>query len=75
MDRPFGVVGQHGLACFIDTEAGRVLFDTGRAWTPAETPLSRAKTRHRCGQPPSAMAITITPDDGHTFSTRPARSL
>jgi 7,8-dihydropterin-6-yl-methyl-4-(beta-D-ribofuranosyl)aminobenzene 5'-phosphate synthase len=28
--RPFGVVGEHGFACFIETEAGNVLFDTGQ---------------------------------------------
>jgi 7,8-dihydropterin-6-yl-methyl-4-(beta-D-ribofuranosyl)aminobenzene 5'-phosphate synthase len=27
---PFGVVGEHGFACFIETEAGNVLFDTGQ---------------------------------------------
>ena len=28
--RPFGVVGEHGFACFIETDAGNVLFDTGQ---------------------------------------------
>ncbi|MBC2743502.1 MAG: MBL fold metallo-hydrolase [Desulfosarcina sp.] len=28
--RPFAVVGEHGFACFIETEAGNVLFDTGQ---------------------------------------------
>jgi 7,8-dihydropterin-6-yl-methyl-4-(beta-D-ribofuranosyl)aminobenzene 5'-phosphate synthase len=28
--RPFGVVGEHGFACFIETEAGNLLFDTGQ---------------------------------------------
>lgn len=28
--RPLGVVGEHGFACFIETEAGNVLFDTGQ---------------------------------------------
>ena len=28
--RPFGVIGEHGFACFIETEAGNVLFDTGQ---------------------------------------------
>jgi len=28
--RPFGVVGEHGFACFIETGAGNVLFDTGQ---------------------------------------------
>ena len=28
--RPFGVVGEHGFACFIETQAGNVLFDTGQ---------------------------------------------
>ena len=27
---PFGVVGEHGFACFIETQAGNVLFDTGQ---------------------------------------------
>lgn len=27
---PFGVVGEHGFACFIETDAGNVLFDTGQ---------------------------------------------
>jgi len=27
---PFGVVGEHGFACFIETPAGDVLFDTGQ---------------------------------------------
>ncbi|MEE4113992.1 MAG: MBL fold metallo-hydrolase [Desulfobacteraceae bacterium] len=28
--RPFGVVGEHGFACLIETQAGHVLFDTGQ---------------------------------------------
>ena len=28
--RPFGVVGEHGFACFIETDAGNLLFDTGQ---------------------------------------------
>jgi 7,8-dihydropterin-6-yl-methyl-4-(beta-D-ribofuranosyl)aminobenzene 5'-phosphate synthase len=28
--RPFGVVGEHGFACFIETGSGNVLFDTGQ---------------------------------------------
>lgn len=28
--RPAGVVGEHGFACFIETRAGNVLFDTGQ---------------------------------------------
>jgi 7,8-dihydropterin-6-yl-methyl-4-(beta-D-ribofuranosyl)aminobenzene 5'-phosphate synthase len=28
--RPFGVVGEHGFACLIETEAGNVLFDAGQ---------------------------------------------
>lgn len=28
--RPFGVVGEHGFACLIETESGSVLFDTGQ---------------------------------------------
>jgi 7,8-dihydropterin-6-yl-methyl-4-(beta-D-ribofuranosyl)aminobenzene 5'-phosphate synthase len=28
--RSFGVLGEHGFACFIETEAGNVLFDTGQ---------------------------------------------
>ena len=28
--RPFGVVGEHGFACFIESEAGNLLFDTGQ---------------------------------------------
>jgi 7,8-dihydropterin-6-yl-methyl-4-(beta-D-ribofuranosyl)aminobenzene 5'-phosphate synthase len=28
--RPFGVVGEHGFACFIETGSGKVLFDTGQ---------------------------------------------
>ncbi|MFO7716499.1 MBL fold metallo-hydrolase [Desulfosarcina sp.] len=28
--RPFGVVGEHGFACFIETENGNVLFDAGQ---------------------------------------------
>lgn len=28
--RPFGVVGEHGFACFIETDGGNVLFDTGQ---------------------------------------------
>ncbi|MDX2452774.1 MBL fold metallo-hydrolase [Desulfosarcina sp.] len=27
---PFGVVGEHGFACFIETDTGNVLFDTGQ---------------------------------------------
>ena len=28
--RPFGVIGEHGFACFIESEAGNLLFDTGQ---------------------------------------------
>ncbi len=28
--RPFGVIGEHGFACFIETDAGNLLFDTGQ---------------------------------------------
>ncbi len=27
---PFGVIGEHGFACFVETEAGNYLFDTGQ---------------------------------------------
>lgn len=28
--QPFGVVGEHGFACFVETGAGNLLFDTGQ---------------------------------------------
>ena len=29
---PFGVIGEHGFACFVETEAGNYLFDTGQGF-------------------------------------------
>lgn len=29
---PFGVVGEHGFACFVETDAGNYLFDTGQGF-------------------------------------------
>lgn len=29
---PFGVIGEHGFACFIETEKGNYLFDTGQGF-------------------------------------------
>lgn len=29
---PFGVVGEHGFACFVETESGNYLFDTGQGF-------------------------------------------
>ena len=30
---PFGVLGEHGFACFVETEQGSYLFDTGQGFT------------------------------------------
>ena len=30
---PFGVTGEHGFACFVETEKGNYLFDTGQGLT------------------------------------------
>jgi 7,8-dihydropterin-6-yl-methyl-4-(beta-D-ribofuranosyl)aminobenzene 5'-phosphate synthase len=29
---PFGVIGEHGFACYLETEAGNYLFDTGQGY-------------------------------------------
>jgi len=29
---PFGVIGEHGFACFVETESGNYLFDTGQGF-------------------------------------------
>jgi 7,8-dihydropterin-6-yl-methyl-4-(beta-D-ribofuranosyl)aminobenzene 5'-phosphate synthase len=30
---PFGVIGEHGFACYVETEKGNYLFDTGQGYT------------------------------------------
>ena len=27
---PFGVIGEHGFACYVETDKGNYLFDTGQ---------------------------------------------
>ncbi len=40
---PFGVVGEHGFACFVETDAGNVLFDTGQGIGIAGNALALGK--------------------------------
>lgn len=40
---PFGVIGEHGFACFIETEQGNYLFDTGQGYAIAQNAQALGK--------------------------------
>ncbi len=40
---PFDVIGEHGFACFVETEAGNYLFDTGQGYAIVQNSLALKK--------------------------------
>ena len=40
---PFDVLGEHGFACFVETNAGNYLFDTGQGYTITQNALALKK--------------------------------
>lgn len=40
---PFGVIGEHGFACFVETDAGNYLFDTGQGFGIVQNSLALGK--------------------------------
>jgi len=40
---PFDVLGEHGFACFVETDAGNYLFDTGQGYTITQNSLALKK--------------------------------
>ncbi len=40
---PFGVIGEHGFACFVETEKGNYLFDTGQGFAITQNALALRK--------------------------------
>ena len=40
---PFGVIGEHGFACFVETEKGNYLFDTGQGFSIVHNCLALKK--------------------------------
>lgn len=40
---PFGVIGEHGFACFVETEQGNYLFDTGQGFAITQNALALGK--------------------------------
>ncbi len=40
---PFGVIGEHGFACFVETDQGNYLFDTGQGFAIAQNALALGK--------------------------------
>ena len=37
---PFGVIGEHGFACYVETEKGNYLFDTGQGFTIVQNAIA-----------------------------------
>lgn len=40
---PFGVIGEHGFACYVETEKGNYLFDTGQGYAIAQNAAALKK--------------------------------
>jgi 7,8-dihydropterin-6-yl-methyl-4-(beta-D-ribofuranosyl)aminobenzene 5'-phosphate synthase len=40
---PFGVIGEHGFACYLETENGNYLFDTGQGYAIVQNSLALKK--------------------------------
>ena len=40
---PFDVIGEHGFACFVETDSGNYLFDTGQGYTITQNSLALNK--------------------------------
>jgi len=40
---PFGVIGEHGFACFVETDQGNYLFDTGQGFAITQNALALGK--------------------------------
>jgi len=40
---PFGVIGEHGFACFVETDQGNYLFDTGQGFAIVQNALALNK--------------------------------
>jgi len=40
---PFDVIGEHGFACFVETDAGNYLFDTGQGFTISQNAVALKK--------------------------------
>jgi len=40
---PFGVIGEHGFACYVETEKGNYLFDTGQGFSIVQNSLALKK--------------------------------
>ena len=40
---PFDVIGEHGFSCFVETETGNYLFDTGQGYTIVQNSLALKK--------------------------------
>ncbi len=40
---PFGVIGEHGFACFLETDSGNYLFDTGQGFGIVQNSLALGK--------------------------------
>lgn len=40
---PFGVIGEHGFACYLETEKGNYLFDTGQGYAIVQNSLALKK--------------------------------
>ncbi len=40
---PFGVIGEHGFACYVETEQGNYLFDTGQGFAITQNALALGK--------------------------------
>ncbi len=40
---PFGVIGEHGFACYVETEKGNYLFDTGQGFGIVQNALALGK--------------------------------
>lgn len=40
---PFGVIGEHGFACYVETQAGNYLFDTGQGFGIVQNALALNK--------------------------------
>jgi len=40
---PFGVIGEHGFACYLETEKGSYLFDTGQGYAIVQNSLALKK--------------------------------
>ena len=43
---PFDVLGEHGFACFVETDTGNYLFDTGQGYTITQNALTLKKDLH-----------------------------